>query len=113
MGKGWTTQSTKHPVEQRHFTAMKTYEQNPGGGGKLKEQRKPRPVVSLNFPPPPYHTQWFSSQLWPQAEWLAKQMPIRTKTTHAKVLMSKPSDKQKTRKTIHRKPAEYGVDNLE
>jgi hypothetical protein len=26
-----------------------------------RQERKPRPVVSLNFPPPPYHSRMFSS----------------------------------------------------
>jgi hypothetical protein len=31
----------------------------------------------LNFPPPPYPSQRFSSLFWRRAEWLAKRMAIR------------------------------------
>jgi hypothetical protein len=40
---------------QRQCRAMKPKSEGLGGAGKLKEERKPRTVVSLNFPAPPYN----------------------------------------------------------
>ena len=42
-----------------------------------------KPENFLNFPPPPYHPRWFSSQIRRQAEWPARPIAVQQEAASA------------------------------